>query len=99
MPTDAVVRNLLFLYAGIVVINVRLSAALWIRDRNPLFRSLLVAWSWTGASFITGGVLNTGTLAIITGFLPCFGANLEFARILGSTTGTVSYTHLRAHET
>jgi hypothetical protein len=32
MPTDAVVRNLLFLYAGIVVINVLLSAALWIRD-------------------------------------------------------------------
>ena len=88
MPTDAVVRNLLFLYAGIVVINVLLSAALWIRDRNPLFRSLLVAWSWTAASFIAGGALNTGTLAIITGFLPGFGANLVFARILGSTTGT-----------
>ena len=87
MPTDAVVRNLLFLYAGLVVINVLLSAALWLRDRNVLFRSLLVAWSWTGASFIAGGVLNSGTLAIITGFLPGFGANLVFARILGSTTG------------
>jgi len=88
MPTDAVLRNLLFLYAGIVVINVLLSAALWIRDRNALFRSLLVAWSWMVVAFATGGALTAGTLAIITGLLPAFGVNLMFARILGSTTGT-----------
>jgi len=88
MPTDAVLRNLLFLYAGIVVINVLLSAALWIRDRNALFRSLLVAWSWMVVAFVTGGALTAGTLAIITGFLPAFAVSLMFARILGSTTGT-----------
>ena len=87
MPADAVLRNLLFLYAGIVVLNVLLSAALWIRDRNRLFRALLVAWTWMVVAFITGGALNAGTLAIITGFVPGFAVNLMFARILGSTTG------------
>lgn len=87
MPTDAVLRNLLFLYAGIVVINVLLSAALWARDRNPLFRSLFVAWAWMVVAFITGGALSSGNLAIITGFLPGFAVNLMFARILGATTG------------
>ncbi|MEO8623203.1 MAG: PP2C family protein-serine/threonine phosphatase, partial [bacterium] len=89
MPADAVLQNLLFLYAGVVVINVLLSAALWIRDRNPLFRSLLVAWAWMVVAFVTGGALSAGTLLIITGFLPGFAVNLMFARILGSTTGVV----------
>ncbi|MGH7617263.1 MAG: PP2C family protein-serine/threonine phosphatase [Gemmatimonadaceae bacterium] len=87
MPADAVLRNLLFLYAGVVAINVLLSAALWIRDGNPLFRSLLVAWTWMVVAFVTGGALSEGTFAIITGFLPGFAVNLMFARILGSTTG------------
>jgi hypothetical protein len=87
MPADAVLRNLLFLYAGVVIINVLMSAVLWIRDRNPLFRSLLVAWTWMVVAFITGGALSAGTLAIITGFLPGFAVNLMFARILGATTG------------
>jgi serine phosphatase RsbU (regulator of sigma subunit) len=87
MPADAVLRNLLFLYAGIVVINVLLSAALWLRDRNPLFRSLLLAWTWMVIAFVTGGALSVGTMPIITGFLPGFAVNLMFARILGSTTG------------
>ncbi len=87
MPADAVLRNLLFLYAGIVVINVLLSAALWIRDRNPLFRSLLVAWTWMVVAFVTTGALSAGTVWIITGFLPGFAVNLMFARILGATAG------------
>jgi serine phosphatase RsbU (regulator of sigma subunit) len=87
MPTDAVLQNLLFLYAGIVAINVLLSAALWARDHNPLFRSLVVAWTWMIVAFITGGALSSGDLAIITGFLPGFAVNVMFARILGSTTG------------
>lgn len=87
MPTNAVLRNLLFLYAGIVAINVLLSAALWVRDHNPLFRSLVIVWTWMIVAFISGGALSTGDLAIITGFLPGFAVNLMFARILGSTTG------------
>jgi serine phosphatase RsbU (regulator of sigma subunit) len=87
MPTDAVLRNLLFLYAGVVVINVLLSAALWIRDRNPLFRSLLVVWTWTVVALTFSGALTGGTVAIISGLLPTFAVNLMFARILGSTTG------------
>lgn len=87
MPTDAVIRNLLFLYSGVVVINVLLSAVLWIRDRNPLFRALLVVWVWTVVSLAFLGALTGGTLATITGLLPTFAVNLMFARILGSTTG------------
>ena len=85
MPTDAVIRNLLFLYSGVLVINVLLSAVLWIRDRNPLFRALLVVWTWTVVSLAFSGVMTGGTLATITGLLPTFAVNLMFARVLGST--------------
>jgi serine phosphatase RsbU (regulator of sigma subunit) len=85
VPTDAVIRNLLLLYSGVLVINVLLSAVLWIRDRNPLFRALLVVWTWTVVSLAFSGVMTGGTLATITGLLPTFAVNLMFARVLGST--------------
>ncbi len=84
MNTDPVLKNLLFLYAGIAVINVAISVALWARERSTLYRWLVFAWGSLMGSLMAQGALSRGDLPIITGFLSAFAANLCFAQLLGA---------------
>ena len=86
MDVDPVVSNLLMLYAGVILINVGVSAALYLRNREPLYRSLLLAWAAMFGSFALQGVLTGSELAVIVGFSSAFTVNLAFASLLGATT-------------
>jgi signal transduction histidine kinase len=45
--SEAPVRFLMVLYGGCVLMNALLSIALWLRDRTPLQRSLVLVWATT----------------------------------------------------
>ncbi len=83
-----VVQNLLALYSGLLVINVALSAALWVRDRDPLYRALVFVWASTAISFVAQGVFVQSDLAVTLGFATVFPVNLALAHLVSLVTGT-----------
>jgi len=74
--------NLMALYAGLLVINVALTAVLWARSRSVLYRLLLIGWGASLASFVVQGLLTTNHLAMAIGFASVFPVNLAFASLL-----------------
>lgn len=88
MPSYELIQNLLLLYAGAVLLNVALSAALYYRDRKPIYRALLVAWTGMLISLAAQAALAHGNLQIVLGFSTAFLVNFAFAHLLGSTTST-----------
>jgi serine phosphatase RsbU (regulator of sigma subunit) len=83
----AVVQNLLALYVGLLSINVALSAALWWRNRNPLYRALFAAWATTAFSFVVQGALVQSPLIIALAFVSVFPVNLALAHLVALATG------------
>lgn len=83
MDASPVVQNLLVLYAGLVVINVALTALLWTRSRDGLYRSLFLAWTASLVSIVAQGVLTQSSLVLTLGFAFVFPVNLAFAHVLG----------------
>ncbi|HXI58746.1 MAG TPA: SpoIIE family protein phosphatase [Polyangia bacterium] len=82
----AVVRNLLVLYSGLLLINVALSAALWYRNRNPLYRALFFVWATTAASFVVQGALAATPLQLALSFVSVFPVNLALAHLVSLAT-------------
>ena len=81
-----VMVGLSLLYAGIVVLNVGLSALLWWNSRHPLHRGLLAVWAATMLGFVSQGATATATepLTIVLGFAPVVAVNLALASLLGT---------------
>ena len=50
-------RHLLIVFAGILLINVTLSAALWAQHRTPLHRALFALW--------VSGVMSAGLQGLV----------------------------------
>lgn len=84
---SAVVQNLLALYAGLLLINVALSATLWHRNRDALYRALFFVWMTTAASFVVQGALQQTDLAIALAFVSVFPVNLALAHLAALATG------------
>jgi serine phosphatase RsbU (regulator of sigma subunit) len=76
-----VIQNLLILYVGLLLINVALSATLWWRNRNPLYRALFFVWATTAGSFVAQGALVQNDLVIALGFVAVFPVNLALAHL------------------
>ena len=84
---SAVVQNLLALYAGLLLINVALSATFWYRHRHPLYRTLFFVWLSTSLSFVVQGALQQNDLAIALAFATAFPVNLSLAHLVALATG------------
>ncbi len=78
----AIVTNLLILYAGLVLINTALSAALWAKSRDPLHRALVLVWASTLLSYVLQGVLVQTPLIITYSFASVFLVNLALASLV-----------------
>jgi serine phosphatase RsbU (regulator of sigma subunit) len=76
------VTNLLILYAGLVLINTGLSAALWLGSRDPLHRALLLVWGSTLLSYVLQGALTQNALVITYAFVSVFLVNLALASLV-----------------
>ncbi|HVM68592.1 MAG TPA: SpoIIE family protein phosphatase, partial [Gaiellaceae bacterium] len=85
--TDPVVRNLLAVYAGLVLTNTGLTAVLWRSNRTRLFGALFFVWASTLVSFALQGALQTTPLITVLGFSPTFAVNLSLAHLLGYAVG------------
>ena len=88
MENDEALKNLLILYAGLILINVALTAALWARSRNVLYGTLFAAWAATVISFVLQGTLVQSSLLLALGFATTFPINLAFAMLLARVAGT-----------
>lgn len=91
----AIVTNLLILYAGLVLINTLLSAALWLRSREPLHRALVLVWGSTLLSYVMQGALVQSSLVITLAFVSVFLVNGTLAalvaRVLDMRLGWLPY--------
>ncbi|HEX4682081.1 MAG TPA: hypothetical protein VH277_05195, partial [Gemmatimonadaceae bacterium] len=76
------VTNLLILYAGLVLINTGLSAALWFGSRDRLHRALLLVWGSTLLSYVLQGALTQNALLITYAFVSVFFVNLALAALV-----------------
>ncbi len=84
---DPVLRNVLLLYAGLILINAALAAVLWARNRDELFRSLFFVWASTCLSFGAQGALQETPLLRILAFTTVFLVNLSLAYLFGHAVG------------
>lgn len=77
------IKNLLILYAGIVLVNAVLSLALWRVRRTKLHRSVFLLWSATMLTFLAQGILSSGTdISDMLGFSFVFLMTLALAGLL-----------------
>ncbi len=76
------VTNLLILYAGLVLINTGLSAALWLGSRDRMHRALLLVWGSTLLSYVLQGALTQNALIITYAFASVFLVNLALASLV-----------------
>lgn len=74
--------NLLILYAGLVLINTGLSAALWAGSRDRLYRALFLVWATTLVSYVLQGALTANALVITYAFVSVFFVNLALASLV-----------------
>ena len=77
------IRQLLLIFAGIVLINLALSAAFWIRYRTKLHRGLFLVWATTVLSAVIGGVPVKTSIGIALSSVPGFLVSLSLADLLG----------------
>src|SRR3954470_24913309 len=77
-----IVTNLLILYAGLVLINTVLSAALWLRSRDSLHRALVLVWGSTLLSYVLQGALTQNALVITYAFVSVFLVNGALASLV-----------------
>jgi serine phosphatase RsbU (regulator of sigma subunit) len=82
MRSNAVLQNLLALYAGMTFLNAVFAAALWRSTRDPTLRTLFLAWTSSMISLAGQGLLVGGDLPITLGFSLVFLPNLAFAHVL-----------------
>jgi serine phosphatase RsbU (regulator of sigma subunit) len=83
----AVVQNLLALYVGLMLFNMALSGALWWRNRNSLYRALLLVWAAGALAFGVQGALVETPFLVALGFVAVFPTNLALANLVALATG------------
>lgn len=80
-------RALLFVYAGVVLLNAVVAVALWLSYKKSQFRTLFAFWGTFFVSFMLQGVFQQGTLPIVLAYssyiLPVF----FIVKILNEGTG------------
>ena len=82
------IESLLIVYAGLLCINVALSALLWATQRTPLNRSLFFVWASQAVAFMAqGGSANASELVIVYAFSSAFLTNLGVALLLARVVG------------
>ncbi|HTJ21820.1 MAG TPA: SpoIIE family protein phosphatase [Gemmatimonadaceae bacterium] len=79
--------HLLLLYAGLVLINTALSAALWLGGRAPLHRDLLLVWGSTLLSYVLQGALTRNALVMTYAYASVFLVNLALASLVARSVG------------
>lgn len=79
---DTTITHLLVLYAGLVLINTVLSAALWLGSRDPLHRSLVLVWAATSLSYVLQGAFTSNSLVMTYAFVSVFLCNLALASLV-----------------
>ena len=79
--------HLLVLYAGLVLINTALSAALWLGSREPLHRDLLLVWGSTLLSYVLQGALTQNAIVMTYAYTSVFGVNLALASLVARSVG------------
>lgn len=82
------VENLVVLYAGILFINLAISAVLWIHDKEPLYSSVFFLWLTCIFSLVSQGMLTQNDLMIAIGFTPTFLINISIVHLLSRITHT-----------
>ena len=80
-------KHLLILYAGLVLINTALSAALWLGSRERLHRDLLFVWGSTLLSYVLQGVLTQSPLVMTYAYSSVFPVNLALASLVARSVG------------
>ncbi len=84
----SLIESLLIVYAGLLCINVALSALLWATQRTPLNRSLFFVWASQVVAFMAqGGSAQAGELVIVYAFSSAFLTNLGVAVLLARVVG------------
>ncbi len=78
----SLISNLLILYAGILLINVALSALLWLRRGGELHKRLFFVWATSCVSLMAQGAATNGSLRIILGFSVTYFVNLALAQLV-----------------
>lgn len=84
---SAAVQGLLLLYAGALLINTLISAALWNERRDPLLRAQFFVWASTMVGFITQAVGTQNNLAITIGYSPVFIVSLSITHLVAMILG------------
>ena len=79
-------RNLLILYAGIVLINCFISAILWYKQKTKLSLQLLTVWTATFFVYLLQGMLQKSDLLIIVSFSFTFFINITISEFLTTLT-------------
>src|SRR5579884_2576046 len=79
--------HLLILYAGLVLINSALSAALWLGTRERMHRDLFLVWGTCLISYVLQGALTQNGLVMTYAYASVFPVNLALASLLGRTLG------------
>lgn len=83
----SITENLLIIYAGVLLINLIISAILWIHDKAPLYRAVFFLWLTTIFSLCVNGVLVQNDLFMVIGFSSAFFINIALSYLLSQITG------------
>jgi len=78
------VGQLLLLYAGIVLLDVVLSATLWWHRGSGLNRLLFFVWMAAALSFVAQGLAQAGPFLVTLGFATVFFVDLALAALLAA---------------
>jgi signal transduction histidine kinase len=76
------VRQLVLLYAGVLIINFVLSAALWFRYRTSVNRALFLVWSTSIVSLVVQAVPTSTPLGMSLSCLPSFMVTYSLANLI-----------------
>ncbi len=87
MGDAGIIQNLLGLYVGLMLCNGTLSLALWWRNKNPLYRALLLVWAAGAVGFGAQAALVQTPYLVALGFATVFPTNLALAHLVSLTTG------------
>jgi len=77
-------KNLLLLYASIIVFNMGLSGTLWLKNRVYQYKLLFFLWFTTFISFVLSGMFQQGNLAIVLSSASMIFMSLSMAHIVAS---------------
>jgi signal transduction histidine kinase len=81
------IRQLLLIYAGLLLINLAISLALWIRYRTHLHRGLFLVWGASVLAAVGGSFPATTSLSMTLVMAPGFLVSLSLADLLGRVAG------------